>query len=75
MVFEKVREFLASQLEISEAEINLDTDIFEDLGADSLDLVELMMALEDEYGTVITDEGASGLRTVRQVVEFIESII
>jgi acyl carrier protein len=75
MVFDKVRELLSEQLEISAAEIGMDTDIMEDLGADSLDLVELMMSLEEEYGIVITDETAGDLHTVRQVVEFIERLL
>jgi len=75
MVLEKVRELLAEQLEIPVDEINIDTDIVEDLGADSLDVVELVMSLEEEYGIVITDENAGDLRTVRQVVDFIEKLV
>jgi len=75
MMFEKVREVLASQLEISEDLITLETDIQEDLGADSLDVVEMMMTLEDEFGLVITDEAASELRTVGQVVAFLEELV
>lgn len=56
MVFEKLRALLARQLEISEDKITMDTHIVDDLGADSLDVVELIMSLEDEYGIVITDE-------------------
>jgi acyl carrier protein len=75
MVLEKVRELLAEQLEISVDEITIDTDIMEDLGADSLDVVELVMSLEEEYGIVITDENAGDLHTVRQVVDFIEKLV
>ena len=75
MTFEKVRDLLASQLEISSDLIREDTDILEDLGADSLDLVELLTSLEDEFGVVITDERANELRTVGQVVEFIETLL
>lgn len=75
MVLEKVRDLLAEQLEIPVDEISLDTDILEDLGADSLDVVELVTSLEEEYGIVITDENAGNLHTVRQVVEFIEKLI
>ena len=75
MTFEKVRDLLASQLEISSDLIREDTDILEDLGADSLDLVELLTSLEDEFGIVITDERANELRTVGQVVEFIETLL
>ena len=73
-MYEKVREILAKQLEISPDLINADTDIIENLGADSLDVVELIMAIEEECGLVITDEGAGELRTVREVAEFIENL-
>ncbi len=75
MVFEKVRELLAEQLEISEDEISMDTHIVDDLGADSLDVVELITSLEDEYGIVITDEAIRELYTVREVVDFIEKLV
>lgn len=75
MVFEKVRELLASQLEISTDEIAMDTNIMDDLGADSLDVVELVMSIEDEFGIVITDDAVRELYTVREVVEFIEKLI
>ena len=72
MVFEKVRSLLANQLEIDEDRITMDTNIADDLGADSLDVVELVMSIEDNFGSVITDENAANLTTVRQVVEFLE---
>ena len=75
MVFEKLREMLAEQLEISADEITMDTNIVEDLGADSLDVVELIMSLEDEYDLVITDEAVRELHTIREVVEFIEKLV
>ncbi len=75
MVFEKVRELLSSQLEVSEDEISMDTNIVDDLGADSLDVVELITSLEEEYGILITDEAIRELYTVREVVEFIEKIV
>lgn len=75
MIFEKVRALLAEQLEIDEDQITMDTNIADDLGADSLDVVELVMAIEDNYGIVITDEKVAGLTTVRQVVEFLEKAL
>lgn len=75
MVFEKVRQLLSEQLEINADEIGMDTNILDDLGADSLDVVELITSLEEEYGIMITDESIRELYTVREVVEFIEKLI
>lgn len=75
MVYEKLRVILADQLGISVDDINMDTHIINDLSADSLDLVELIMALEDEFDLVITDETARELYTVREITEFIEKLI
>ena len=73
MVFEKLREILAEQLDVDPQDISLDTDIANDLGADSLDVVELAMAVEDEFGVEIPDEEIEGLKTVGNVVDFIQS--
>ena len=73
-MFEKVRRILAKQLEIDEDRITMDTNIVEDLGADSLDLVELIMELEEEVGIVITDEAASSLVTVKEIVQFLDNM-
>ena len=75
MVFEKLREMLADQLGIDADSISMDTHIVNDLSADSLDLVELMMALEEEFNLVITDESARELYTVREITEFIEKLV
>ena len=75
MIYETVRELLAHQLEIDPAQIGPQTDILEDLGADSLDIVELVMAIEEEYDIVITDERAANVRTVEQLVEMLEGIL
>lgn len=72
MFFEKVRELLSKQFEISEDQITMDTSIVDDLGADSLDVVELIMSLEEEFNIVISEEAAAGITTVREVVEFLE---
>ena len=74
MIFEKVRDVLAKQFEIDPETITPDTNLLDDLGADSLDVVELIMSVEDEFGIVIDDEAASNLLTVRQIVDFIEKL-
>jgi len=71
-IFETVRKTLAKQLEISPDLINENTRILDDLGADSLDIVELIMTLEESYNIIITNDDASELLTVGQIAAFIE---
>lgn len=75
MVFEKVRAILAEQLDIDIEKITEDTDIVGELGADSLDVVELMMSLEQEFDLLITDEKISEFRTVGDVAGYIETLV
>lgn len=72
MVFEKIREILSEQLDAELETITVDTKIEEDLSADSLDVVELLMSIEDEFGIEIPDEEIEKLRTVGDVVNYIE---
>ncbi len=74
MVFEKVREALASQFEIAPETITMETNIVDDLGADSLDVVELIMSLEDDYNISISDDDAAELLTVGKIVDYLERL-
>ena len=73
MILEKVKDILAGQFEVLADTINEETNIVDDLGADSLDVVELIMSVEDEFGLAICDEEAAELTTVGKIVEYIES--
>ena len=73
MVFEKVREILCDQLDIDPEEVTLDTNIIDDLGADSLDLVDFVMSLEDEFDQEIPDEDIEGIKTIGDIVSYIEN--
>ena len=72
MVEQKVKDILAKQLGIAIEKINANTDIATDLGADSLDLVEILMSLEEEFSVSIPDEAIPNIKTVGDLVSFIE---
>ena len=74
MIFENVQAALAKQFELDPSTIGMDTNIVDDLGADSLDVVELIMSLEDNFGITISDEDAAELTTVRRIVEYLEKL-
>lgn len=73
MVFEKIKAILAEQLEADEEEMTMETKIADDLGADSLDVVELLMSIEDEFEVEIPDEEIENLKTIGDVVEYIQN--
>ena len=73
MVFEKVKDIIANQLGVNAEEITPDSDFIDDLGADSLDIVELIMALESEFDLEIPEEEAENVRTVGDVVDYIKA--
>jgi acyl carrier protein len=70
-LLEKVKKMVAAQLGKSEEEISPESSFIEDLGADSLDLVELIMSMEDEFGLEISDEDAESIVTVQDAINFI----
>lgn len=72
-MLEKMREIIAEQLNCEEETIGMDTSFKDDLGADSLDLFELVMALEEEYGIEIPAEELAELETVGDVVEYLKN--
>lgn len=72
-VEERVKKIVVEQLGVNENEVSLGSSFVDDLGADSLDTVELVMALEEEFGTEITDEQAEKITTVQHAVEYINS--
>ena len=75
MVLDRVKEIIAEQMNIDESKITPETDIIKDLGADSLDIVELLMNLENEWGLVIDDEDVPKLQKIKNVVAYIEAHI
>ncbi|GAB2938053.1 MULTISPECIES: acyl carrier protein [Aquaspirillum] len=68
---QRVKKIVAEQLGVNEAEVKIDSSFVDDLGADSLDTVELVMALEEEFGCEIPDEEAEKITTVQQAVDYI----
>lgn len=73
IMIEKVKELLAKQLRLEVASIEDDANILDDLGADSLEIVEMLMTLESEFGITVPDEDVMSLKTVRSVAEYLES--
>ncbi|WP_308752709.1 acyl carrier protein [uncultured Anaerotruncus sp.] len=72
MVFEKVRELLVDQLDVEEDAVTMEANIQSDLGADSLDIVDLVMSLEEEFDCEIPDEEIENIKTVGDIVKYIE---
>jgi acyl carrier protein len=70
--FDKVKEITVEQLSVDAGEVTMDSTFIDDLGADSLDIVELIMAFEEEFNIEIPDETAEKIRTVRDAVELID---
>ena len=73
MVLEKVKAILAEQFDVEDDKITADTDLHEDLGADSLDVVDLLMSIEDEFEVEVPDEEIENIKTVGSLVSYIEA--
>ena len=72
MIFNKIKDIIIDQLQVEESDVNMDTNLMKDLSADSLDAVEIIMAIEDEYGIEIPDEEAEKIQTVGDLVRYVE---
>ena len=73
-MFEKIRDIIVEQLGVEESQVTLESSFVEDLGADSLDIVELIMALEDAFDVEIPDSDAEKIATVGDAVEYVKSL-
>ena len=73
-MFEKIKNIVVEQLGVSADEVTLEASIIDDLGADSLDIVELVMAFEEEFGVEIPDEAAEKIATIGDIVSYLEAI-
>ena len=74
MIFEKLVGIIVDELGVEKSDVTLEANLNDDLGADSLDAVELIMALEDEFEIKVSDEAAQGFKTVQEIVEYIEQL-
>lgn len=73
MVFDKVKEIIVNELKVDAAKVTPEASLKEDLGADSIDAVEVIMSLEDEFNISISDDAAQNIKTVQDLVDYIES--
>ncbi len=73
MVFDKIKSIIVEQLDADEAEVTMEANIQDDLGADSLDVVDLVMSIEENFDIEIPDEDVENIKTVGDIVKYIES--
>lgn len=72
MIFDKIKDIIIDQLQVEEADVAMETNLMKDLSADSLDAVEIIMAIEDEFGIEIPDEDVENIQTVGDLVKYVE---
>ena len=72
--FEKVKELLVEKLGVSEDKITLESEIVKDLGADSLDLVEMLLSMEENFGITISDDETENIKTVKDIVDIVDKL-
>ena len=72
MTFDKIKAIIVDKLDVDESKITMDTDILKDLEADSLDAVEVILGVEDEFGVEIPDDAADSFQTVADIVKYID---
>ena len=75
MIFDEVKEILVDQLDINEDDIEMESSLMDDLGADSLDAIDIVMTLEDQYSIEVPDEIIKNMKTVEDIVSYIENNI
>lgn len=75
MIFDEVKEILAEQLDVDIDSIELSSNLADDLGADSLDAIDIVMTIEDEYSIEVPDEAVEAMKTVEDIVNYIETNI
>lgn len=73
MIFEEVKDILAENLDLDPNTIEMTSDLASDLGADSLDAIDIVMSLEDQYGIEVPDSAIENMKTVEDIVNFIEN--
>lgn len=74
MIFDKVKAIISDQLGIDENTIEMDSSIVEDLGADSIDAIDLILSIQEEFDVEIPDEAVEGIKTISDIVKYIEDI-
>ncbi len=72
MIFDKIKDIIIDQLQVEESDVDMDTNLMKDLSADSLDAVEIIMAIEEEFVIEIPDEDAENFQTVADLVKYVE---